>query len=103
MRRLLQKFFNYVMRDADVTVGTIRVLKKDTMYTDSIEEQTPGAGVQIKNNRPNSGASFPLLADSKVGQFFYRTDLKAPYVFIGVGEPGTTSGWFNLKHAQYAA
>jgi hypothetical protein len=53
--------------------------------------------------RPNQGASFPLTP--LYGESFYRTDLKQQFVFIGVGEPGTltTAGWFNLKHAQYAA
>ncbi len=101
IRKLLQRFINYVMRDADMTVGTLHISKKYTIYTDSIEEQTAGAGVQIKGMRPTSGAAFP--ASPLVGETFYRTDLKAPFMFIGVGEPGTTSGWFNLKHAQYAA
>jgi hypothetical protein len=46
------------------------------------------------------GIAFP--ASPKMGQLFFRTDLKAMFIFIGVGEIGTTSGWFNLKQAVYA-
>ena len=46
------------------------------------------------------GSSFPL--QPFYGELFYRTDLKALFIFIGIGEVGTTSGWFNLKQAVYA-
>jgi len=46
------------------------------------------------------GSSFPK--DPKVGELYYRTDLKAVFIFIGVGEVGTSNGWFNLKQAVYA-
>lgn len=51
--------------------------------------------------RPFYCTAFP--ADPRVGEMVYRTDLKALFVFVGVGEPGTTSGWFNLKNALYSA
>jgi len=47
-----------------------------------------------------SGAAFPPTP--MPAEKFYRTDLKALFVFIGVGEVGTTDGWFNLKQAVYA-
>lgn len=47
------------------------------------------------------GAAF--YATPLVGELFYRTDLKQLFVFVGLGEPGTTTGWFNLKNAQYSA
>ena len=50
--------------------------------------------------RVPKGTAFP--AGPQVGELFYRTDLKALFLFIGVGEVGTTSGWFNLKQAVYA-
>jgi hypothetical protein len=51
--------------------------------------------------RPFYCTAFP--ADPRVGEHVYRTDLKAEFVFIGVGEAGTTTGWFNLKNALYSA
>jgi hypothetical protein len=103
MRRLIGKFINWVMADQRLSVGDLVVNKPNTIYTDSIAEKTTNAGVAVTSLRPNSGTSFPASADSKVGQIFYRSDEKKIYCFIGVGEPGTTSGWFNLKNAQYAA
>jgi hypothetical protein len=58
-------------------------------------------GKMTGRTRIQYGTSFPL--QPKVGELFYRTDETKMYIFIGVGEPGTTSGWFNLKNAQYAA
>ena len=37
-----------------------------------------------------------------VGSLFFRTDELKIYIFLGIGEPGTTAGWFNLKSAQYS-
>lgn len=46
------------------------------------------------------GITYPVTP--QVGELFFRTDEKKLYIFVGLGEPGTTVGWFNLKHAQYA-
>ena len=51
--------------------------------------------------RVSYGTSFPQ--GPNLGELFYRTDETKMYIFIGVGAPGTTSGWFPLKNAQYAA
>lgn len=48
-------------------------------------------------SRAPYGTSFPL--NPHTGDFFYRTDLKRAYTFIGVGEPLTTSGWLCFNTA----
>ena len=108
LKKLLAKAINNILKDEEVTVGTIRVLHKETVKADTIQEQTTNAGVQITNPRPNSGTEspdqFPAAADSKVGQIWYATDTYKLYVFLGIGQPGCNAkGWFNLKNAQYAS
>ena len=100
MKKLIAKFLNWALRDEILTVGSIKVCHPRTTYTDTIQERTPGSGVQITAMRANSGTSFPITP--QIGEFFYRTDTKALFVFIGLGEVGTTDGWFNLKQAVYA-
>ena len=52
--------------------------------------------------RVNYGTAFPLKPLN--GELFFRTDLKAIYLWIGIGEVGADgAGWFNLKQAVYAA
>ena len=99
-KKAIAGLLSWILKDEALSVGSIRVCHPGTTYTDDIEEKTVGAGVIVKKMRSDSGASFP--AAPVVGQFFYRTDLKAPFVFVGIGEPGTTDGWFNLKQALYA-
>ena len=65
-----------------------------------MEGNTTKKGYSTRS-RVNYGTAFP--ADPLMGELFFRTDLKALYIQIGVGEVGTTSGWFNLKQAVYAA
>jgi hypothetical protein len=57
---------------------------------------------QLKNAVVDVGTVFP--ATPIVGQLFFRSDTtpKSLWIFIGVGVPGTTSGWFNLMNSYYA-
>ena len=57
---------------------------------------------ELQNAVVHKGTSFPVAPI--VGQMFERTDLspKKVYIFLGVGVPGTTSGWFDLTYAYYA-
>ena len=57
---------------------------------------------QLKNVVIDTGTAFPLTPI--VGQLYFRSDStpKMLYIFLGVGVPGTSSGWFNLNHAYYA-
>ena len=54
-----------------------------------------------KRVRIPCGVAF--LLNPKSGEIMFRTDQKKLWIFLGLAEPGTTSGWFNLKYAQYAA
>jgi len=57
---------------------------------------------QLKNVVVDTGTVFP--ATPIVGQLFFRSDTtpKMLYIFLGIGVPGTTAGWFDLCHAFYA-
>ena len=57
---------------------------------------------QLKQVVIDTGTAFPLTPI--VGQLYFRSDTtpKCLWIFIGLGVPGTTSGWFNLLNAYYA-
>jgi len=104
MKKLMARFLSWILQDQILFVGSLGVCHPHTTYTDTIQEKSTNAGVQVIGLRPGSGTSFP--ASPNIGQFFHRTDENKMYVFIGVGQPGTyppvNGGWFNLKYAQYA-
>lgn len=52
-------------------------------------------------SRVNFGAAFPT--QPLPGELFFRTDLKAMFIQLGIGETGCdAAGWFNMKQAVYA-
>jgi hypothetical protein len=57
---------------------------------------------QLKQVVVDTGTSFPVSPIN--GQLFFRSDLtpKQLFIFIGVGVPGTTAGWFSVMHSYYA-
>ena len=57
---------------------------------------------QLQNSVVHVNTSFPVAP--LVGQLIFRSDTtpKKLWIFLGLGVPGTTSGWFDLTHAYYA-
>lgn len=51
------------------------------------------------------GTAFPLTPGVNELFFKYTTALTdgSLYIFLGLARPGTTSGWFKLDNAYYAA
>ena len=106
MRKLIAKFLTWALQDQTLCVGSLRIKDRDTIYVDTVDEETAGAGVQVKKLRPDSGTETPsqFPGSPTVGQKWFATDTLKEYVFVGIGQPGANAaGWFNVKNAHYAA
>ena len=105
IKKLIAKVINWACADEIVTVGSIKVMHPKTTFTDTIQEKTTDAGVQVSRVRPDSGTEAPdqFPANPINGQLWFATDTLTLYVFIGIGQVGANAkGWFNLKQALYA-
>ena len=105
IKKLIARVINWACADETVTVGSIKVMHPRTTFTDTVQEKTTNAGVQVKAVRPDSGTEAPdkFPAVPTLGQLWFATDTVTLYVYIGMGQPGANAaGWFNLKQALYA-
>jgi len=105
IKKFIVRFLNNLLKDENLTVGSLSVMHPETIKTDSIVEQTAGAGVTITGLVCQTGtqANIPAAINSHVGQLYYVTDQYQLLVHIGVGQAGADGkGWYNLKLSQYA-
>jgi hypothetical protein len=106
IKKFIAKIINWACEDEIITVGSIKVNHPRTTYTDTIQEKTTDAGVEVSRLRSNSGTETPdqFPANPIAGQHWYAIDTTKYYIFIGIGQPGANAkGWFNLKNAQYSS